>query len=57
MPFFKLPLEKFEEIVLNAPKGIAQLIVSRAKLKIANQSLDSLAKIKILKEKFNVEFD
>jgi hypothetical protein len=52
---FEFDVDTFKEIVDNAPIGYAQLIISRAKAKLKDGSLDSLAKIKILEEKFHVE--
>jgi hypothetical protein len=45
----------FQEIIENAPMGYNQLIISRAKQRLKDGSLDSLAKIKILEEKFNIQ--
>lgn len=51
---FKMNNEKFKEVLDSAPKGIAQLIVGRAVEKVANGELDSMYKIKLLNEKFNI---
>lgn len=51
---FKLSNERFEEVLETAPRGIAYLIIGRAKDKVADGTLDSIAKLKILEEKFNV---
>lgn len=45
----------FQEVIENAPMGYNQLIISRAKQRLKDGSLDSLAKIKILEEKFNIQ--
>lgn len=52
---FAFDNEAFEEIVKSSPRGYAQLIISRAKIKIKEGTLDSVSKIKILEERFNVE--
>lgn len=52
---FSFDAETFKEIVDNAPIGYAQLIISRAKAKLKDGSLDSVAKIKVLEDKFKVE--
>jgi hypothetical protein len=52
---FAFDNEQFKAVVENAPRGYAQLIVSRAKAKLKDGSLDSVAKIKVLEERFKVE--
>jgi hypothetical protein len=52
---FSFDLETYKEVVENAPIGYAQLIISRAKERLKDGSLDSMAKIKVLEEKFKVE--
>lgn len=52
---FDLPLERYKEVVQSAPKGLAHLIVSTAKEKLANGELDSVQKVQALEEVYNVE--
>jgi hypothetical protein len=52
---FNFENEAFEHIVKSSPRGYAQLIISRAKVKIKEGTLDSISKIKILEDRFNVE--
>jgi hypothetical protein len=52
---FNFKQERFIEVIQSAPRGYSQLIVSRAKAKMADGTLDSVAKIKALEERYNVE--
>lgn len=52
---FDLPLEKFTDVVKSAPKGLAHLIVSKAKEKIESKQLDSVQKVQVLEEVYNVQ--
>lgn len=49
---FNMGRDQFKEVLDTAPKGIAQLIVSRAKAKVDDGTLDSVQKIKAINEKF-----
>lgn len=52
---FKMPVPKFKEVIEDAPRGIAELIVSRARQKIEDGSLDSVSKIRVLNDKFDID--
>jgi hypothetical protein len=52
---FNFNVDHFTEVIKSSPRGYAQLLISRAKEKIKNGSLDSVAKIKALEERFNIE--
>ena len=52
---FKLPLEQFTNIVESTPKGLAHLIISKAKEKIATGEFDSVQKIQVLEEIYKVQ--
>jgi hypothetical protein len=52
---FSFDNDTFEQVVQSSPRGYAQLIISRARLKIKEGTLDSVSKIKILEDRFNVE--
>lgn len=52
---FKFDNEAFEQIVTSSPRGYAQLIISRARAKIKDGTLDSVSKIKLLEDRFKVE--
>jgi hypothetical protein len=51
---FKMPLEQFKNIVESTPKGLAHLIISKAKEKITSGEFDSVQKIQVLEEIYNV---
>lgn len=51
---FSLPIDTFKDVLLSAPKGLAHLIVSKAKEKISNGQLDSVQKVEVLEEVYNV---
>lgn len=51
---FKFPLDKFKNIIESTPKGLAHLIISKAKEKIASGEFDSVQKIQALEEIYNV---
>ena len=51
---FKFPLDKFKNIVESTPKGLAHLIISKAKEKIDSGEFDSVQKIQALEEIYNV---
>lgn len=51
---FDLPLEHFIDVINSTPKGLAHLIVSKAKEKIELKQLDSVQKVQALEEVFNV---
>jgi hypothetical protein len=55
--FFKLHEDQMKSIIEKAPRGIRQLIVSVANLKIANKSFDSLSKINLIEETFKIELN
>lgn len=52
---FNLNLEEFKEIVEKAPKGLVHTIVSKAKLMHEQGTLDSVAKVKFLNQKFGTD--
>jgi hypothetical protein len=52
---FKMPLDQFKDIVESTPKGLAHLIISKAKEKIASGELDSVQKIQVLEEIYKVQ--
>lgn len=52
---FKLNQKDFEEIVEKSPKGIKHSIVTRARQKVENETLDSVKKIKYINERFNTD--
>jgi hypothetical protein len=52
---FNFPIQEFEKIIESSPRGYSQLIVSRAKVKIREGALDSVAKIKALEKRFKIE--
>jgi hypothetical protein len=52
---FKLRQEDFEDVIEKAPRGIKHLIISRAREKYADRSLDSVMKIRFINEKFNLD--
>jgi hypothetical protein len=52
---FKFPLEHFTDVIKSTPKGLAHLIVSKAKEKIQTGELDSVQKIQALEEIYNVK--
>lgn len=52
---FNFSIEKFKDVIQSAPRGYSQLIISRAKAKMKDGSLDSVAKIKALEERYKVE--
>lgn len=52
---FTLPLEQFKNIIESTPKGLAHLIISKAKEKIQTGEFDSVQKIQALEEIYNVQ--
>lgn len=52
---FKMPLEQFNEIIQSTPKGLAHLIVSKAKEKMKSKELDSVQKVQTIEKVFNVK--
>jgi hypothetical protein len=52
--FFKLPVDKFNEILNNTPSGMKQLIVSKAMKGIKDGSFDSMSKIKAIEESYGI---
>ena len=52
---FKMPLDQFKDIVESTPKGLAHLIISKAKEKIASGEFDSVQKIQVLEEIYKVQ--
>jgi hypothetical protein len=51
---FDLPLDHFVDVINSTPKGLAHLIVSKAKEKVQTKQLDSVQKVQALEEVFNV---
>lgn len=52
---FRMNNNDFKELVDNAPKAITVAIVSRAREKLEDESLESVWKVKYLNEKFNLQ--
>jgi hypothetical protein len=52
---FDLPLEHYTDVIKSAPKGLAHLIVSKAKEKLENKQLDSVQKVQVIEDIYNVE--
>jgi hypothetical protein len=52
---FNMPLDQFKDIVESTPKGLAHLIISKAKEKIDSGELDSVQKIQVLEEIYKVQ--
>lgn len=52
---FKMNNNDFKELVDNAPKAITVAIVSRAREKLEDETLESMWKVKYLNEKFNLQ--
>lgn len=52
---FRMNNNDFKELVDSAPKAIIVAIVSRAREKIADETLESMWKVKYLNEKFNLQ--
>jgi hypothetical protein len=52
---FNMPLDQFKDIVESTPKGLAHLIISKAKEKIASGEFDSVQKIQVLEEIYKVQ--
>jgi hypothetical protein len=51
---FNFPLDHFTDVIKSTPKGLAHLIISKAKEKIQTGELDSVQKIEALEENYNV---
>jgi hypothetical protein len=45
----------FQEVIEKSPKGIIHSIVTRAKQKVADGTLDSMWKVNYLNNKFNTD--
>lgn len=52
---FDFPLEQFEDVIESIPKGLAHLIVSKAKEKMKSKVLDSVQKVQAIEKVFNVK--
>lgn len=52
---FSMKNADFKEVIEKVPNGIAQLICNRAVTKVADGTLDSVAKIKVLNDKYNLD--
>lgn len=51
---FNLPFEHFHDVILSAPKGLAHLIVSKAKEKLSSGQLDSVQKVEVIEDVYNI---
>lgn len=54
---FKMSGEQFKEMLIKAPKGMAQTIVSKATELIENKRLDSMSIIRTIQEVCGIEFE
>jgi hypothetical protein len=52
---FDFPLEQFKDVIESIPKGLAHLVVSKAKEKIETKQLDSVQKVQAIENVFNVK--
>jgi hypothetical protein len=52
---FKMNNKDFQEVIEKSPKGIIHSIVTRAKQKVADGTLDSMWKVNYLNNKFNTD--
>jgi hypothetical protein len=52
---FDFQLEQFEDVIESIPKGLAHLVVSKAKEKIESKQLDSVQKVQAIEKVFNVK--
>jgi hypothetical protein len=52
---FEFPLEQFEDVIESIPKGLAHLVVSKAKEKIETKELDSVQMVQAIEKVFNVK--
>ncbi|MDH6674428.1 hypothetical protein M2277_005120 [Paenibacillus sp. LBL] len=54
---FKMSGDQFKEVLMKAPKGMAQTIVSKATELIENKRLDSISIIRTIQEVCGIEFE
>lgn len=52
---FRMKNDDFQEVLMKAPKGIKHLIITRAKQKYEDGSLDSVRKINFINENFGTD--